>query len=137
MCDYSIELQKNRPARAGELLTIHLFDTGTRGFISPGNPDTAVCLLPGTKVLAATSCPLVPIGTQGEFVQIDRPPEAVFGYHRDAIKFEGVEGGPVLLQDLPTHFGIEACSIPKDDEGDITDNDLSELKEALVAAGSD
>jgi hypothetical protein len=50
MCDYSLHGVRNRPARVGEKLVTTDFGTGTRGFASPDDLKTAVCLLPGTEL---------------------------------------------------------------------------------------
>jgi hypothetical protein len=51
MCDYSLETVQSRRARVGEkLVTTSFPGTFTRGFASPDEPGTAVCLLPGTEL---------------------------------------------------------------------------------------
>ena len=50
MCDYSLHGVRNRPAKVGEKLVTRDFGTGTRGFASPDDLKTAVCLLPGTEL---------------------------------------------------------------------------------------
>jgi len=50
MCDYSLHSIKTRPAKLGEKLTTHLFESGTKGFCGPEDTSVAVCLLPGTEV---------------------------------------------------------------------------------------
>jgi len=50
MCDYSLHGVRNRPAKVGEKLVTTDFGTGTRGFASPSDLQTAVCLLPGTEL---------------------------------------------------------------------------------------
>ena len=50
MCDYSLTHVRSRAAKIGEKLVTHNFGTGTRGFCSPDDPSTAVCLLPGTEI---------------------------------------------------------------------------------------
>jgi hypothetical protein len=50
MCDYSLQHVQSRPAKAAERLTTRNFGTGTRGFCSPDDHSTAVCLLPGTEL---------------------------------------------------------------------------------------
>jgi len=47
MCDYSLHHVKSRPAKVGDKLTTCDFNTGTRGFASPDDRTTAVCVLPG------------------------------------------------------------------------------------------
>ena len=51
MCDYSLNFVASRPARVGDKLISSRFrDSLTRGFAAIGEPDVAVCLLPGTEV---------------------------------------------------------------------------------------
>jgi hypothetical protein len=53
MCDYSLHSVKSRPAKVGDKLTTHNFNTGTRGFAAPEDVKTAVCVLPGTELAFA------------------------------------------------------------------------------------
>jgi hypothetical protein len=51
MCDYSLHLVASRPAKAGDKLeTTCFYGTTTRGFAAVGEPNVAVCLLPGTEI---------------------------------------------------------------------------------------
>jgi hypothetical protein len=51
MCDYSLHLVASRPAAVGDTLIATDFTRSiTRGFAAVGDPDTAVCLLPGTEL---------------------------------------------------------------------------------------
>jgi hypothetical protein len=51
MCDYSLDLVASRPAKVGdELVTTKFQNSMTRGFAAIGEPNVAVCLLPGTEV---------------------------------------------------------------------------------------
>jgi hypothetical protein len=51
MCDYSLHLVASRPAKVGDELVTTKFDNSlTRGFAAIGEPNVAVCLLPGTEV---------------------------------------------------------------------------------------
>jgi hypothetical protein len=51
MCDYSLELVASRPAKIGDkLVTTKFQNSMTRGFAAIGEPNVAVCLLPGTEV---------------------------------------------------------------------------------------
>jgi hypothetical protein len=50
MCDYSLHNVASRPAKVGDKLTTRNFGAGTRGFSAPENPNTAVCVLPGTEL---------------------------------------------------------------------------------------
>jgi len=51
MCDYSLHLVASRPAKVGDVLIATDFAKSiTRGFAALGEPDVAVCLLPGTEL---------------------------------------------------------------------------------------
>jgi hypothetical protein len=51
MCDYSLHLVASRPARVGDkLVTTDFAKSITRGFAAVGEPEVAVCLLPGTEL---------------------------------------------------------------------------------------
>lgn len=51
MCDYSLHLVASRPAKVGdELITADFAKSITRGFAAIGEPEVAVCLLPGTEL---------------------------------------------------------------------------------------
>ena len=51
MCDYSLDLVTSRPAKIGDkLVTTKFQDSMTRGFAAVGEPNVAVCLLPGTEI---------------------------------------------------------------------------------------
>jgi hypothetical protein len=51
MCDYSLHHVASRPAKIEDKLVVTKFDRSiTRGFAAVGEPDVAVCLLPGTEV---------------------------------------------------------------------------------------
>ena len=54
MCDYSLRAVSSRPAEVGETLVTTTFrGTSTRGFASERDPNTAVCMLPGTELAFA------------------------------------------------------------------------------------
>ena len=51
MCDYSLHHVASRPAKVGDKLVTTQFNHSiTRGFAAAGEPNVAVCLLPGTEV---------------------------------------------------------------------------------------
>jgi len=51
MCDYSLECVASRPAAVGDKLVSSSFShSATRGFAAIGEPNVAVCLLPGTEL---------------------------------------------------------------------------------------
>src|ERR1700751_5675324 len=51
MCDYSLHLIASRPAKvADKLVSTDFVKSITRGFTEVGQPEVAVCLLPGTEL---------------------------------------------------------------------------------------
>jgi hypothetical protein len=51
MCDYSLHHVANRPAKIEDKLVATKFKNSiTRGFAAVGQPNVAVCLLPGTEI---------------------------------------------------------------------------------------
>jgi hypothetical protein len=53
MCDYSLKSVRSRPAKVGDVLATTDFGAGTRGFASITDPNTAICVLPGTELAFA------------------------------------------------------------------------------------
>ena len=104
MCDYSLHNVKSRPAKVGEKLRTQLFNLGTRGFASPEDANTAVCVLPGTELAFAS-----PVRCAGRGQLLGWKPEvlkhttAIFRQvnkdnprtHHDALEFP--DGKMVLL----------------------------------------
>jgi hypothetical protein len=51
MCDYSLESVASRAAQVGErLVSTQFVNSLTRGFAAIGEPNVAVCLMPGTEL---------------------------------------------------------------------------------------
>ena len=51
MCDYSLQFVASRPAMVGDKLVSTKFSNSiTSGFAAVGEPNVAVCLVPGTEV---------------------------------------------------------------------------------------
>jgi len=51
MCDYSLHLVAHRPAAVGDKLQSTRFrNSMTHGFMAAGEPDVAICVLPGTEL---------------------------------------------------------------------------------------
>src|SRR5271155_1043148 len=100
MCDFSLQSTKSRPAKIGDKLTTHNFGTGTRGFASPEDLSTAVCLLPGTELAFSKEVAVVTVGsgeptiaqTLAIFRQINKEQPRT---HHDALEFP--DGRIVLL----------------------------------------
>lgn len=110
MCDYSLHDVASRPAKVGDRLVTTKFATSlTRGFSAVGDPNVAVCLLPGTELAfekeakydhpLAWLLPRSRFGKLGQTVarfrqiNMDRP-----SVHHDALEF--ANGKIVLLTRL-------------------------------------
>ena len=103
MCDYSLHAVASRPAKIGETLVSTKFPmTVTRGFTGEGEPNVAVCVLPGTELAFERA-----VEFEGTFfrkkvnhtvarfrtVDLDNP-----NRHHDALEFP--DGQLVLLTQL-------------------------------------
>ena len=106
MCDYSLDLVASRPAKVGdELVTTEFQNSMTRGFAAIGEPNVAVCLLPGTEIAFEkeveyerflTFLPTMKLGKKvARFRQINVGKPRV---HHDALEFP--DGETVLLTRL-------------------------------------
>ena len=106
MCDYSLHTVKSRPAKVGERLTTHHFNTGARGFAAPEEAHTAVCVLPGTELAFATPVRCMRLAWLTWNVSVLNHTTAIFRQinkhnprtHHDALEFP--DGKMVLLTDL-------------------------------------
>lgn len=106
MCDYSLHNVKSRPAKLEDKLVSTRFSSSTtRGFAAVGEPNVAVCLLPGTELAFENNVQytrgwsLLPTrklaGKVARFRQIDmREPHI----HHDALEFP--DGQIVRVNDL-------------------------------------
>ena len=108
MCDYSLHHVKSRPAKVDDKLRTVNFNTGTRGFASPDDRTTAVCLLPGTELAFSEEVKCAPAAfglsswrtktidfRTAIFRQVNKNVRHV---HHDALEFP--DGTSVLLTDL-------------------------------------
>ena len=126
MCDYSLHSVASRPARVGDkLLTTKFSNSITRGFAAVGEPNVAVCLLPGTEIAfdKEAECdhffgrivPSLRFGKTGQkvarFRQIDLDQRDT---HHDALEFPDgrivrvtnlCEGQTVTVLQLPVSAG--------------------------------
>ena len=108
MCDYSLHHVKSRPAKVGDKLRTLNFSTGTRGFASPDDRTTAVCVLPGTELAFAEEVQCAPAAfgftlwrtrtvnfKTAIFRQVNKDQPRI---HHDALEFP--DGQTVLLTEL-------------------------------------
>ena len=106
MCDYSLHHVKSRPANIGDKLITRNFNTGTRGFASPDDCTTAVCILPGTELAFSTDVKWAPFSLLSWRVKVIESRTAIFRQvnthiprvHHDTLEF--ADGTCVLLTDL-------------------------------------
>jgi hypothetical protein len=118
MCDYSLQHVKSRPAKVGDKLTTHQFNTGTRGFAAPEDANTAVCVLPGTELAFARAVSCQPRGLFRWKAEIINHTTAIFRQinnhktltHHDALEFP--DGQIVLLTDLFEHQEATVLQLP-------------------------
>ena len=105
MCDYSLHNVASRPAKVGDkLVSTNFIGTITRGFAEVGEPNVAVCLLPGTEIAFdrdvnyydPVSFPTVKVAQKvARFRQVEKDKPHV---HHDALEFP--DGQIVLLTAL-------------------------------------
>jgi len=108
MCDYSLHNVASRPVKvADKLVTTKFKNSITCGFAAVGQPDVAVCLLPGTEIAferdveckRAFDIGILPSKLIGQrlarFRQIDLEKPAT---HHDALEFP--DGQVILLTRL-------------------------------------
>jgi len=115
MCDYSLHAVASRPAEASEVLVSTKFmGTHTRGFASPSDPTTAVCLRPGTEIafeqnaFAEGTIFRKHIGAKlARFRQIDVDKSA---QHHDALEFSN--GTIVKVTDLVVGQRVRIVQLP-------------------------
>ena len=106
MCDYSLQHVKSRPAKVGETLRTRQFNTATLGFAAPEDPNTAVCVLPGTELAFAIPVKCSPLGVFAWKPVTMKHATAIFRQvnkdnprtHHDALEFP--DGNVVLLTNL-------------------------------------
>jgi hypothetical protein len=101
------------------------FGTGTRGFSAPEDPETAVCILPGTELAFAGNVACLPAGLLGWKTKTVAHQTAIFrqvnkdkmAAHHDALEFP--DGHTVLLTLLcegQTATVLQLPARPKTDE---------------------
>jgi hypothetical protein len=142
MCDYSLEHVKSRPAKVGDQLVSTVFfpNSITRGFSAIGEPDVAVCLLPGTELVFERNVecdhligcfPTKKIGeSTARFRRIDadRPHQ-----HHDALEFPS--GKIVLLTRLMAGQRATVLQLPVDAVMPQASAEMESASEAAPAAG--
>ena len=118
MCDYSLHNVTSRPAKIDDKLVSTQFSCSTtRGFAAVGEPNVAVCLLPGTEVafereveyergwgiLRKHTIPQ----KEARFRQVDNENQ---GVHHDALEFPN--GQIVLVHNLREGQHVTVLQLP-------------------------
>jgi hypothetical protein len=107
VCDYSLDFVASRPAKVGDKLISTQFSGAiTRGFSAVGEPDVAVCLLPGTELAFEKAVEYEPRfhlfhptrKTEGKVAQFRQLDHDQLHAHHDALEFP--DGQIVLLTRL-------------------------------------
>jgi hypothetical protein len=107
MCDYSLHHVASRPAEVGDkLVTTQFEQTFTRGFAAVGEPNVAVCLLPGTEIAFDNNVEydrifgrgIFPTKRMGQRLARFRQVDLALSAHHDALEFP--DGKIVLLTTL-------------------------------------
>jgi hypothetical protein len=129
MCDYSLELYRSRPAVVEEQYSLHRFPSGTMGFVSARDCETAVCMpadahlrLEGIGETVQRAFAVGPV----EEVVMSRL-EVTGHAHRDAVRF--ANGKEVLLQSLNAGITAEMVS----SISDLTDVEARPIRELIDA----
>lgn len=120
MCDYSLHLAASRPAELAEtIVTTEFFGTRTRGFASPSDPATAVCLRPGTEIAFEENAyiqgllfrwPIKERLARFRQIDVDKPNQ-----HHDALEF--ANGRVVLVTDLVAGQRASVLQLPVNSVG--------------------
>lgn len=118
MCDYSLHNVASRPAKVDDkLVSTRFCNSLTRGFSAVGEPNVAVCLLPGTEVVFATEVQyehgwsifrnrqLAETVARFRQVDMDKP-----GVHHDALEFPNEQ--VVLVNDLCEGQRVTVLQLP-------------------------
>ncbi len=146
MCDYSLHHVATRPAQIEDKLVTTKFNNSiTRGFAAVGEPNVAVCLLPGTEIAfdANVECepaigilPTKKIGQRmARFRQVNIGHPTV---HHDALEFP--DGQLVLLTRLcegqrATVLQLPAAGMPAREEAiESTATDATEVIASRLGA---
>ena len=118
MCDYSLENVASRAALVSDqLVSTRFAHTVTRGFAALDDPNTAVCLRPGTE-LAFQVRPRYRTGfwarkAPSAVARFRRIDTAVANAHHDALEFS--EGTIVRVAHLLPGQRATVLQLPKDD----------------------
>ncbi|MBV8509837.1 MAG: hypothetical protein JO289_06680 [Xanthobacteraceae bacterium] len=132
MCDYSMQHVASRPAKVGDVLMTTRFAEGlTGGFSAVGEPDIAVCVLPGTELAFEreieryAALPLFrPRKLGAQVARFRRVHEAIPRVHHDALELPG--GKTVLLTNLRPGQRARVLQLPAGSTAQVGANDSAD-----------
>lgn len=121
MCDYSLESTARRDAAVGDQLkTARIGVHGTIGLVTHADPSTAVCLMPGARLVVSG----IPAGLQQKW-GVGEVAIATFqkrdghdtyqrpmGFYHDGVTFDGTRDTIVLFQEFPLEIEVSVETIP-------------------------
>lgn len=118
MCDYSLQHVMSTPAKVGDVLKTTSFSgSSTRGFCAVGEPNVAVCVLPGTELAFASEIECDRIvgflphrklpARVGRFRQVDLDKPYV---HHDALELPN--GQIILVTNLSDGQTVTVLQLP-------------------------
>jgi hypothetical protein len=114
MCDYSLQHLASRPAKVGDRLVSTKFTNSvTRGFTAVGDPQVAVCLLPGTELAFDEDVKYdglfwIPRRKKDHVARFRRLDEDQQASHHDALEFPS--GETVLVTRRARTNMLRCCS---------------------------
>ena len=135
MCDYSLRAVASRPAEVGEtVITTNFRGTSTRGFASESDPNTAVCMLPGTELAFAENVrydnrwiwPKTLDFRVGKFGMVD---PHIPDRHHDAIEFP--DGSFVLVTQLCEGQRVTVLQLPVKEELKEAEKTATQIRAAV------
>jgi hypothetical protein len=141
MCDYSLHHVASRPAEVGDkLVTTRFEETSTRGFAAVGEPNVAVCLMPGTEIAFDSNVEydrlfgrgIFPSRKTGHRLARFREINLEISVHHDALEFP--DGRIVLLTTLRPGQHATVLQLPASAKPEIVE-EQEEWTHGLTADG--
>jgi hypothetical protein len=142
MCDYSLHAVATRPAAVADALVSAKFKcTTTRGFASPGDPDVAVCLRPGTEIAFENDVQVRRVlfrrNVRDRLARFRQINLGNLDQHHDALEFSN--GKIVLVTDLVAGQRARVLQLPANPIGQVLEVPQpaipGEREQDLVGAG--
>jgi hypothetical protein len=141
MCNYSLESVDSREAVEGERLVTRRFYTGTMGFVSPDQPNVAVCLREGVLLVLRDIPAKLQTGLKvGEeavarFAFLPRPRKWWNFWSLDVFDIDGLifeNGKSILISRLPDRLPADILSTEVKLAGDLVKPAASSRTSAVI-----